>query len=175
MEFLDMFDGNVPSVIAIGIMMLIGTIGSALISNGYLSRMLKARGKGKTVADLAGRVDAMENGFVPDLGDVLGRMDGKLDSMQERMAEMERRLNYADKSALMGIVHNEKIHKMDRLRAFNNYLKLGGNGTVAEYAVNELVIPNRDYWIRVLDESRMKPQCDKYGERIAEINGRFRA
>jgi len=169
-----MFDGNVPSVIAIGIMMLIGTIGSALISNGYLSRMLKARGKGKTVADLVERVDAMENGFVPDLGDVLGRMDGKLDSMQERMAEMERRLNYADKSALMGIVHNEKIHKMDRLRAFNNYLKLGGNGTVAEYAVNELVIPNRDYWIRVLDESRMKTQCDKYNERIAEINGRFR-
>jgi len=174
LEFLDMFDGNVPSVIAIGIMMLIGTIGSALISNGYLSRMLKARGKGKTVADLAERVGKVENGFVPDLGDVLGRIDGKLDSVQERMTEMERRLNYADKSALMGVIHNEKIHRMDRLRAFNNYLKLGGNGTVAEYAVNELVIPNRDCWIRVLDESRMKTQCDKYNERIAEINGRFR-
>ena len=174
MEFLDMFDGNVPSVIAIGIIMLIGTIGSALISNGYLSRMLKARGKGRTVAELAGRVDEMEKGFVPDLDEVLERIDGRLDSMQKSMTEMERKLDHADKSALMGVIHNDKIHKMDRLRAFNSYLKLGGNGTVAEYAVNELVIQNRDYWIRVLDESTMKPQCGKYGERIAEINGRLR-
>jgi len=170
LEFLDVLDGNIPSLIAVTVIV----VGGALINNGYLSRMLKARGKGRTVGELSGRMDEMEKGFVPDLGDVLERMDGKLDSMQERMTEMERRLNYADKSALMGIVHNERIHKMDRLRAFNNYLKLGGNGTVAEYAVNELVIPNRDYWIRVLDESRMKPQCDKYGERIAEINGRLR-
>ena len=170
MEFLDVFDGNIPSLIVMAVIVL----GGALVSNGYLSKMLKARGKGRTVGELAGRMDEMEKGFVPDLGEVLGRMDGKLDSMQERMTEMERRLNYADKSALMGIIHNEKIHKMDRLRAFNNYLKLGGNGTVAEYAVNELVIPNRDYWIRVLDESRMKTQCDKYDGRIAEINGRFK-
>ena len=171
MEFLDMFDGNVPSLAVMAAIVL----GGALISNGYLSKMLKGRGKGRTLAGLAERVEKVEEGFVPDLGDVLERMDGKLDSMRECMTEMERRLNYADKSALMGVIHNEKIHKMDRLRAFNNYLKLGGNGTVAEYAVNELVIPNRDYWIRVLDESRMKPQCDKYRERIAEINRRFRA
>ena len=170
MEFLDLFDGNVPSLLVMAVVVL----GGALISNGYLSNMLKGRGKGKTVAELSGRMDAIEDGFVPDLGDVLGRIDGRLDSMQKSMTEMERRLNYADKSALMGVIHNEKIHKMDRLRAFNNYLKLGGNGTVAEYAVNELVIPNRDYWIRVLDESRMKPQCEKYDERIAGINRRFR-
>jgi len=171
LEFLDVFDGNTPSLVVMAAIVL----GGALISNGYLSRMLKARGKGKTIAELAGRMDKIEDGFVHDLGNVLERIDGKLGAMQKQMADMERRLNYADKSALMGGIHNEKIHKMDRLRALNNYLKLGGNGTVAEYAVNELVIPNRDYWIRVLDESRMKPQCDKYNERIAEINGRFRA
>jgi len=174
LEFLAAFDGNLPSVIAIGAFMVVGTIGSALINKGYLSRMLKARGKGRTLVGLAERMDKIEDGFVPDLGDVLERMDGKLCAMQEQMAEIERRLNYADKSALMGVIHNEKIHKMDRLRALNNYLKLGGNGTVTEYAVNELVMPNRDYWIRVLDESRMLPSCDKYHERIAEIGRRLK-
>jgi len=152
---MDMFDGNLPSVMAIGAVMLVGTIGSALISNGYLSKALKGRGKVR-------------------LCDAIDLIGGKLDAMRERMGEMEKRLGYADKSALMGVIHNEKIHRTDRLRAFNNYLKLGGNGTVCEYAVAELVMPNRDCWTRVLDESRMEIRCDKYRERIAEIDRRLR-
>jgi len=174
LEFMDMFDGNLPSVMAIGAVMLVGTIGSALISNGYLSKALKGRGKGKTLAELAARVEGVEKGFVPDLGDALRQICGKLDAVHGQMIEMERRLNYADKSALMGVIHNEKIHRTDRLRAFNNYLKLGGNGTVCEYAVAELVMPSRDCWTRVLDESRMEIRCDKYRERIAEIDRRLR-
>ena len=169
MEFFDMFDGNALMVIAFAVI----SLGGALINNGYLSRMLKGRGKGRTLAGLAERVDEMEKGFVPDLGEALERIDGKLDAMRGSMAEMETRLNYADKSALMGVVHNPNIHKVDRLRAFVNYLKLGGNGTVTDYAIEKLVRPNRDYWKRALDESRMKPQCEKYGERIAEINRRI--
>ena len=170
MEFLDVFDGNIPSLIVMAVIVL----GGALVSNGYLSRMLKARGKGRTLVGLAERMDKIEDGFVPDLGEVLGRIDGKLDAMQESMTEMETRLNYADKSALMGVIYNDRIHRVDRLRAFINYLKLGGNGLVAEYAIEELVRPNRDDWTRAVQESRMTPRCDKYHERIAEINRRLK-
>jgi len=145
------FNGNALMVAAFAAI----TLGGALINNGYLSRMLKARGKGKTLADLAGRMDMIEDGFVHDLGNVLERIAGKLGAMQKQMADMERRLNYADKSALMGIIYNPDIHVTDRLRAFNNYLKLGGNGTVLEYAYEELVEPNRQEWTRALDESRV--------------------
>jgi len=171
MEFFETFGGNALMLAAFAAI----TLGGALINNGYLSRMLKARGKGRTVAEIAERMDKIEDGFVPDLGDVLERIDGKLGAMQERMTEMERRLNYADKSALMGVIHHPDIHVTDRLRAFNNYLKLGGNGTVLEYAYGELVEPNRREWTRALDESRMKIYCpEKYHKRIAEIGRRLK-
>jgi len=169
MEFFDVFDGNVPSLVAMAAIVL----GGALISNGYLSKMLKGRGKGKTLAELVGRVDEMEKGFVSDLGEVLGRIDGKLDSMRGSMDDLERRINYVDKSALMAVIYNGDVHVIDRLRAFVHYLKLGGNGTVLEYAYGELVKPNRREWTRALDESRMKIHCEKYHERIAEIGRRL--
>jgi len=173
MEFFEMFDGNLPALAVIGFVMLVCAIVPSLISNGYLSRMLKGRGKGKTLAELAGRMDEVEKGFVHGLDGTLERIEGKLDDMRKSMAEMETRLNYADKSALMGVIYNDRIHKIDRLRAFINYLKLGGNGLVAEYAIEELVRPNRDDWTRAVQESRMTPRCDKYHERIAEINRRL--
>jgi len=169
-----MFDGNVPSLIAAGVIVLTGMIAVALINNGYLSRMLKRRGKGVSVAGLAERMDKIEDGFVPDLGDVLSRIDGKLDAMGEQMSKMDRRLNHVDKSALMGVIYNGDVHVIDRLRAFVHYLKLGGNGTVLDYAYEELVKPNRREWTRALDESRMLPRCNKYDERTAEIGRRLR-
>jgi len=104
----------------------------------------------------------------------LERIEHKIDEMSEHVLEMETRLNYVDKSALMGIIYNPAIHVVDRLRAFVCYLKLGGNGLVAEYAERELVTPNRDDWTRAVQESTMKIHCGKYAERVAEINGRLR-
>ena len=173
MEFLDMFDGNLPAVIAIGIVMLLCAIAPSLISSGYLSRMLKGRGKGKTIAELAERMGEIEEGFVPNLDDALARIEGKLDALSACVAEVEKRLSCVDKSALMGIIYNPAIHIVDRIRAFICYLKLGGNGLVAEYAFSELVAPNREAWIRELQESRARVCCDKYRERIAEIGRRL--
>jgi len=170
LELLSMFDGNVPSLIVVACFVLIGMVAVALINNGYLSRMLKRRGKGS----IAERMGKIEDGFVPDLGDVLSRIDGKLDAMGEQMSKMDRRLNHVDKSALMGVIYNGDVHVIDRLRAFVHYLKLGGNGTVLDYAFEELVKPNRREWTRALDESRMLPRCDKFDERTAEIGRRLR-
>jgi len=75
---------------------------------------------------------------------------------------------------IWGVIYNGDVHIVDRLRSFIHYLKLGGNGTVLEYAYVELVKPNRQEWTRALDESRMKIHCEKYHERIAEIDGRLR-
>jgi len=164
-----MFDGNALMVIAFAVI----SLGGALINNGYLSRMLKGRGKGKTLAELVGRVDEMEKGFVHGLDETLDRIEGKLDAMRGSMDDLERRINYVDKSALMAVIYNGDVHVIDRLRAFVHYLKLGGNGTVLDYACRELVEPNRQEWTRALDESRMEPRCEKYNERIAEIGRRI--
>ena len=174
MEFLDLLIGNVLVIVVFAVITLTGTIGGALINNGYLSRMLKARGNGRTVAGLAERMDKIEDGFVHDLGNVLERIDGKLGAMQKQMLDMETRLNYVDKSALMGVIYNGDVHIVDRLRAFVHYLKLGGNGTVLEYAYTELVKPNLQEWTRALDESQMKIHCEKYHKRIAEIGERLK-
>ena len=174
MEFFEMFDGNLPALAVIGFVMLVCAIVPSLISNGYLSRMLKGRGKGKTLAELAGRMDEVEKGFVHGLDGTLERIEGKLDSMRGSMADLERRINYVDKSALMAVIYNGDVHVIDRLRAFVHYLKLGGNGTVLEYAYGELVKPNRREWTRALDESRMKIHCEKYRKKIAEIDRRLK-
>jgi len=81
MEFFEAFNGNALMVAAFAAI----TLGGALINNGYLSRMLKARGKGKTVTELAERMGKIEDGFVHDLGNVLERIDGKLGAMQKQM------------------------------------------------------------------------------------------
>ena len=168
MELLEGFRDNIPSLVVVAVIVL----GGALINNGYLSKLFKKRGMSQPVADIVKRVDEIESRFTPNLDDILARIENKLDSLSDRVSDVEKRLNYVDKSALMGVIYNSSIHTIDRLRAFHTYLCLDGNGLVAEYAVKELVIPNRDDWIRAWQESKMRVYCDKdkYDERIAEIN-----
>jgi len=152
---LDMAGWNLPSILLVGLFMLMGTVASALINNGYLSRIFKGKGKGKPLDELIKHADKMES---------------MMDMLSKQMDKMDRRLNYVDKSALMGVIYNSAISKIDRMRAFNCYMKLGGNGLVFDYAVNELVLPNWEEWMRVVQESRMDIVCDNYNNRIAEIN-----
>ena len=164
---ISIFMDNLPSLIVMAIFLTV----HSLIDKGYLSKLFKRKGKGKTLAEIAARMDKMESDFVPDLDGILKRIEGKIDAMSDRVCEMEKRLNFVDKSALMGVIYNRHIHVIDRLRAFNSYLRLGGNGLVAEYAVRELVLPNREEWIRVTQESRMKIyDKEKYSARVAEIS-----
>ena len=167
MEFLDMFGGNIPSLIVIAAFLLI----SALINNGYLTKFFNRKGKGKTLAGIAERMDKMESEFIPNLDSILSRIEGKLDVLSGTVNNMENRLDHVDKSAQMANVYNREIDIVDRLCAFHAYLCLGGNGLVAEYAVRELVKPNRDVWLRVLRDARVNPLCkQQYDKRIEEIN-----
>jgi len=165
MDF-SVFMDNLPSLIVVAIFLTVNT----LINNGYLSKLFKRKGKGQTNTELAGRMDKMESGFVPNLDEVLSRIEGKIDSMSDRVSDIESRINHIDKSALMSVIYNRHIHIIDRLRAFVCYLKLGGNGLVAEFAIENLVKQNREHWLRVEQENRMKTYCEKYDDRIAEIN-----
>ena len=168
MELLDGFSDNIPSLVVVAAIVL----GGSLINNGYLSKLFKKRGMSQPFADIVKRVNEIDGRFTPNLDEILARIESKLDSLSDRVSDVEKRLNYVDKSALMGVIYNHSIHTIDRLRAFHTYLCLDGNGLVAEYAVSELIIPNRDDWIRAVQESKMKVYCDKdkYDERIAEIN-----
>ncbi|MCL2381341.1 MAG: hypothetical protein FWC64_07070 [Treponema sp.] len=154
MEFIEMFDGNIPSLLVIAVIML----ASQLINNGYLSKLLKGKGKseGKSILDLVNEIN------------------GKITAQGEEISRVSRRLGYVDKSALMGNIYNPAIPVTDRLTAFDCYLRLGGNGLVAEFAINELVFPNWNDWLRARQKNCMDIYCDKYEARIAEINNIFR-
>ena len=110
-----------------------------------------------------------KDGIIQHLDKTLGRMESKIDEANDSIRDMETRINHIDKAAMMGIIYNHNIRTIDRLRAFDTYLRLGGNGLVAEDAIEILIRPNRDDWIRVTQESRIKLYCDNYHKRIAEI------
>jgi len=169
MELLSKFSGDFLSLIIIGIFMLAIT----LTNNGYLTKLLKRRGQ--PISELANRMDEIEKQIVPNLDDILARIENKLDSLSTALGEMEQRLNYIDKTALMGVIYTDNIHITDRLRAFNSYIRLGGNGLVMEFATYTLIIPNWNDWQRVSQESRMKIYCgeDKYNARLAEIEKKY--
>ena len=152
MEFFDMFDGNIPSIIAIAAVVL----GGALINNGYLSKLLKAR-KTKASEDK----------------DALERIEKNMSILSENMARLSRRIDHVDRIALIGNIYHAHLDMIDRLRAFDCYLRLGGNGLVIDYAVKKLIIKNPACWLRAQQENHMEPSCEKYEARIAEINKRI--
>ena len=151
MEILfESFAGNLPSLIVIGVFMLATT----LINNGYLSKTLNGRGKGKT----------------KPIAECIEEVKGKINGVKDEVEKLSRRVGYVEKSALMGNIHNKELHTIERLRAFDCYLRLGCNGLVADYALKELILSNREDWIRTQQENTMEISCDKYEARIAEIN-----
>ena len=139
---------------------------------GFVVMMLFQRGAfNKLSSPTKKRLDEMEKGFVPDLGAFLARIEDKVNALSVQCSEMETRLNHVDKSALMGVIYNPAIHVVDRIRAFDCYLRIGGNGLVTEYAINNLLLPNRKDWIRVTQESQIKIlHEEQYRERVEWIN-----
>jgi hypothetical protein len=153
MEILKLFDGNIPSLIVMGMLFLATT----LINNGYLSKFLKSKGKDSTEG---------KEGKGESIACLIERMDSEV-------SKLAKRVGYIDKSAQMANIHNEKLNIVDRLRAFDCYLRLGGNGFVAEYAITELILPHKNEWLREQHEATMDIYCQKYHERIAEIKKRI--
>jgi len=164
LSFLTYYADNPIALVALGIV-------AALIIYTWkvlplkIEKMWLGKTSGKEESKSGQKTDAIKKeGFIPHLDKILDRIETKIDNM-------EKRLNHVDKSGLMGVIYNRHIHTTDRLRAFNSYIKLGGNGLVAKFAIEKLVLPNRDDWIRVVQESHMKTYCEKYyEERIAEIS-----
>lgn len=111
--------------------------------------------------------DMKKEGFIQHLDKTLERIENKIDGL-------EKRLNHVDKSALKSLIYNRHIHILDRLLAFDSYLRLGGNGHVANFAIKNLIIPHRDDWMWVIQKNSMEIYCkETYRERIAEINNKI--
>ena len=105
-----------------------------------------------------------KEGFIPHLDKTLERIERKIE-------DIEKRLNHVDKSALKNLIYNQDIHILDRLHAFDSYLRLEGNGSVTEYAVKTLIISNRDDWLWVIQRNTMKIYREEiYREQVAEIS-----
>ena len=82
------------------------------------------------------------------------------------------RKNYIQ--TLKNTVYNEKIPILERLIAFKEYIKLGGNGNCKSYSMVNLILPNKDLWQSVLDNDKLDNLTDKdsYQKIVDEINDR---
>jgi len=168
---------NIPALIVLGgivivIVTLIVTLGIYMwkILPLKIEKMWVGKASSEKGSEAEKKTEVVKKGgIIPHLDKTLERMESKIDEVNSNMRDMETRINHIDKAAMMGIVYNRRIRTIDRLRAFDTYLRLDGNGLVAEDAIETLIKPNRDDWIRVTQESKIKPLSDNYYKIIAEI------
>jgi hypothetical protein len=74
------------------------------------------------------------------------------------------------KNVLMSIIYNENIPVLERLEAFNEYLKLGGNGNCKKF-VMMLILNNKELWQSIIskDEQHIEDLNDYYLKSLSEI------
>ena len=168
MDFgLGAYADNIPALIVLGsIVIVIVILGIYMwkILPLKIEKMWTGNASGEQGSEEVKKTEAVKKeGFIPHLDKTLERIERKID-------DIEKRLNHVDKSALKSLIYNQDIHILDRLHAFDSYLRLGGNGSVTKYAVKTLIIPHRDDWLWVVQRNTMKIYSEEmYREQIAEI------
>ena len=68
----------------------------------------------------------------------------KLDHIDEHIETLSR-YTYEN------IVYNEAMPLLERLIAFKEYLKLGGNGNCKRYAIKQLILQHKELWQSIVD------------------------
>jgi hypothetical protein len=97
-------------------------------------------------------------------------IDKKVDSIIEDRIIEGKKLNTLGKEVLKLRVYDENNPVLDRLEAFNEYIKLGGNGNCRKVAT-ELILYNKELWCSVLnnDKNQINDLDNYYKENIKDI------
>jgi hypothetical protein len=135
-------------------------------------------------------IEAETNALVKEIGIRLTTIEGyiskheeKLEILSNKIIELENdskkytyyetfnnRHRKVEKYLLKGMIYNENVPVIERLEAFDDYLKLKGNHNAYHYAM-KLIINNRETWLSVQHNSDKSFIVDKdyYNNTIAEI------
>ena len=170
MEWLLNYSGSATNLVII----VLGMVMMKVIPRAIEKKMAKRDADYEKLAGVERDLNGMKEVFIYDLAQILEKLEGKIDAIPGEIRELDARLDYIDRNSFMAIIYNRHIHVIDRLCAFNGYLKLGENGVVSDYAVSNLVLPNWEDWLRVIHESSMKARCGKYDGNIEKIEKQWR-
>jgi hypothetical protein len=81
------------------------------------------------------------------------------------------RKNYMQ--TLKNTVYSEKAPILERLLAFKEYIKSGGNGNCKNYSMTNLILPNKELWQSVLNNEDVDffvSNKESYKRTLTEIN-----
>lgn len=96
----------------------------------------------------------------------------KLTSLSEAIQDTVRTNTYFYRDTLLGLLYTVELPILKRLIAYNDYVKLGGDGGATLYA-KDLILDNKDDWQTVVRDHYDHVMDDKneyYNKIIAEIN-----
>ena len=121
------------------------------------------------------------NEIVKSYGDALQRIEGVMVKNEAAVQHLQITtdaqtdvIKAMSRQTLENTVYNENMPVLKRLRAFREYLGLGGNGNCKEFAIKTMILINMDsvkLWQSVLDEHDDFPITDKsyYRNSLSEI------
>lgn len=81
------------------------------------------------------------------------KFDNRLYQIDELLKGLESAKKTLSKEALLGLIYNDQLPLLKRLSAFNDYLKLGGNGNAYEYAFQNLILDNKNIWHGIVNDN----------------------
>jgi hypothetical protein len=125
-------------------------------------------------------IEAETNAIVKEIGnrltiieDVITKHEKYLETLSNKIIKIEKdsekytdydtfnnKYRNVEKLLLKGIIYNENIPVIERLEAFDDYLKLKGNHNAYNYAM-KLIVNNKETWLSVQHNSNKDFVLDK--------------
>jgi len=103
------------------------------------------------VKETSNRLEKLETA-VCKISDINKKID---DIIDDRIIQSNK-LDTVYKDVLSLRVYDENSPILDRLEAFNEYIKLGGNGNCKDYAKTNLILKNKELWKNILKKEKVE-------------------
>ena len=97
------------------------------------------------------------NSLVKNIGTTIKVFEGSLIELTQKVAQLsenEKRHQMLTKDILKLIIYNPLLEPSYRMEACWEYFYLGGNGLTKEYALKEIILPNRKLWEVIVQKKR---------------------
>ena len=103
------------------------------------------------------------------VADSLNSVCETLREVKDNTDKMRLEVGNVHKDTLKAVVFNDDMPILDRMFAFNRYIKMGGNGTATE-KMKSVIYNNFSIWESVLEMNKSDPVADeRYWEKLKEL------
>ena len=124
---------------------------------------------------ICNRLEIIEK-ILNEMGNFNNTSAERLNGMTRRLDNMKTQISEARQYSLMGVIYHEKGSILERLICFKEYLRQGGNGNVLQWAVTNLILPNKELWqsliVKLDDDTLPEAARKNYLEKLEYIRQR---